>query len=252
MIYIQNGQRAFSSQQSTFAFTCTASNCSFYYALSDGSQNYQAKTSRLQFPSPHFSGPRCHVHQSGQCQPHHQPSQTGQLRGNCRKLPPFLVPPERERSPARRAEEMRRKASRRADPGTVKCPKVGARRSAAPGLSSQDAPDPPPLPPARSTRSHCRLRPDCCRILSKLRLSPNSLCAFDPAEGRSFSLFSSPPALRPPPLPPLPPPLVPPPPPPPGTCFSAAILPLRRRAGRDRGGETTRVESPAGSDWLTG
>lgn len=98
-------------------------------------QNYQAKTSRLQFPSPHFSGPRCQVHHSGQCQPHHQTPQTGQLRGNCRKLPHFLVPPERERSPARRAEEMRRKASRRADPGTVKCPKVGARRSAVLGLS---------------------------------------------------------------------------------------------------------------------
>ena len=61
--------------------------------------------------------------------------QTGQLRGNCRKLPHFLVPPERERSSARRAKEMRRKASRRADPGTVKSPKVGARRSATPGLS---------------------------------------------------------------------------------------------------------------------
>lgn len=99
-------------------------------------------------------------------------------------------------------------------------------------------PLPPPAP--RSTRSHCELG-HCSRILSKLRLSPNSLFAFDPAEGRSFSLFSSPPALRPPPLPPPPPPppLPPPPLPPPGICFSAAILPLSRKAGWDGGGETT-------------
>lgn len=78
---------------------------------------------------------------------------------------------------------------------------------------------------------HVVMASQAVRILSKLKLSPNSLLAFDPAEGRSFSLLSSPAALRPPPPP------LPPPPPPPGTCFSAAIFPLRRRAGRERGGE---------------
>lgn len=116
-----------SLEQSTFASTCRASNCTFYYALSDGcqtellSQNAETAVSfsplqRPQVPSSYewpVSAP-----------PPAPAPQTGQLRGNCRKLPNFLVPTERrERSPGRRAEEMRRKASRRADPGTIKCPK---------------------------------------------------------------------------------------------------------------------------------
>lgn len=168
------------------------------------------------------------------CQPRLSPP-TGHLRGTEGTLPTISIP---------LAKTSSGKPGREANHAHGNAESEGQEAAAHLGSAARCWPPPPRPPPAlRATRSHCELG-HRSRILSKLRLSPNSLFAFDPAEGRSFSLFSSPPALRPPPLPPPAPPLpLPPPPlPPPGICFSAAILPLSRKARWNGAGETTSGE----------